>query len=86
MNRTWENGKPDFGPNFGPFGPNFSARPFQKSFLWVFPLLDVTYCRQVIIVSNFKENLWSKTQENDKKTHFGPDLGPLDPNFDCQSF
>ena len=27
-----------------------------------------------------------QTQENDKKTHFGPDLGPFGPNSDHQFF
>ena len=28
----------------------------------------------------------TQTQENSKKTHFGPDLGPLDPNSGLQFF
>ena len=27
-----------------------------------------------------------QTQENGEKPNFGPDLGPLDPNSDCQKF
>ena len=27
-----------------------------------------------------------QTQENGKKTHFGPDFGPLGPNFSRQTF
>ena len=32
----------------------------QKNFLQVLPVLDVRYCRKLIIVCNFKERVWSK--------------------------
>ena len=35
---------------------------------------------QVIIASNFKENLWSKLKKMPKTPHLKPDLGPLGPN------
>ena len=36
MNQTWENcEKPNFEPNFGPFGPNFGP----SIFLWILTLL-----------------------------------------------
>ena len=78
MNQTWENAKkPNFGLNFGPFGPNLGPLKFS----WVLPLLDVSYhCMQ------FQGKRTIQTEENGKKTHFGPDLGPLGPNSGCQNF
>ena len=33
MNQTWENGKkPNFGPDFGPFGPNLGPQTFFRRF------------------------------------------------------
>ena len=41
MNKTRENGKkPNFGPDFGRFWPKFDP---QKTFLLVFPLLDLAH-------------------------------------------
>ena len=34
----------------------------------------------------FQGRLLIQTQENDKKPHFGPDLGPLGPNSDGQIY
>ena len=43
-------------------------------------------CRMLDIVANyhrnqFKEKLMIQTEENAKKPHFGPDLGPLGPKL-----
>ena len=55
--RKWEKNlildpgtKPNFVPKFGP----------EKIFLQILPVLDVRYCRKLIIVCNFKERVWSK--------------------------
>ena len=38
MNQTWENDKkPNFGPDFGSFGPDLLAPP--QFFWWILPLL-----------------------------------------------
>ena len=34
----------------------------------------------------FQGKLMAKTQENGKKSHIGPDLGPLSSNSDCIFF
>ena len=48
MNQTWNNGgKPNFGLNFGPFGPYLHPSPSQKKYiyiLWVLAPLVVRYC------------------------------------------
>ena len=57
MNQTWENGeKPSFGPDFHLFGPNLAPKIFSQS------LTSTRSCTlsQVIIIFNFKGNLWSK--------------------------
>ena len=41
MNQTWENSKkPDFGPDFGPFGLNFGPKIFSQ----ILPLQDIRHC------------------------------------------
>ena len=50
-NQIWENGeKPNFGPNFGPFGPNFG----QQSFFVDFTFTDSETLLQAILC-NLKE-------------------------------
>ena len=40
MNQTWENSKkPNFGPDFGPFGLNFGPKNFPQIFLY--KILDI---------------------------------------------
>ena len=34
----------------------------------------------------FQEKLMIQTQENGKKPHSGPDLGPFGPNSGCEIF
>ena len=41
-------------------------------------MLDITASYHWV---HFQGKRMIQTQENDKKTHFGPDLGPLDPKF-----
>ena len=36
-------------------------------------------------ITQFQGKPMFQTQENGKKTHFGPDFGPLGPNFSCQN-
>ena len=52
--QIWENEKKTWfwtlEKNFGP----------EKIFLQILPVLDVRYCRKLIIVCNFKERVWSK--------------------------
>ena len=82
MNQIWENGKkPSFGPDFGPLLPKFVP---PKKILWILPLLDVRHCCKAINVYNFKE-LMNRTWENGKKSIFGPNFGPSDPNS-CHQF
>ena len=54
MNQTGENGnKPNFGLDFGPFGPNLGPQIFFMGFTgMIYYTLS-----QAIIVCNFKENL-----------------------------
>ena len=53
MNQTWKNDKkPNFGPDFGPFGPNMDPK---KSFC-VFTSTSNTTLFQAIILCNLKEN------------------------------
>ena len=75
MNQTWENAeKPNFLPNFGPFSPDM---PPPKKFLVGFISIRFHKLSQAIIVCNFSKKEWSKRQQNGKKPHFRPKLGPL---------
>ena len=65
MNQTLKNGKkPNFGPDFGPFGSNLGTQTFLS---WVLPLLDVRHCCKlssyVISIENYDPNSrkWRKT-------------------------
>ena len=44
--------------------------------------MDVTSCHSI----QFHGQLMIQTQENGKKPHFGPDLGPSGPNSGHQGF
>ena len=74
MNQTWQNAeKPNFLPHFGPFSPNMAPQKFLVGFISIrFQKLS-----QAITVCNFSEKEWSKRQQNGKKPHFRPKLGPL---------
>ena len=68
-NQTWENGeKPNFEPNFGPFGPNLDP----NIFLWVLPLLVAGRC------SKLPPYVIPKKTNEPNFDPFDPDL---DPNF-----
>ena len=83
MNQTWQNGKkPNFGPDFGPLDTNQDPQFFS----WVLPLLGVRHCHKLSLHAIPRENIWSKTQENDKKPHFGPDLIPVGSKFGLPIF
>ena len=54
INQSWENGKKtNFGPNFGPFGPNLTAHPQlqkkKKKNLRVLSLLVVRNCSELSV-------------------------------------
>ena len=49
--------------------------------LYLYQMLDI-----VASCIQFQEKLMIQTQVNGKKPHFGPDLGPLNPNLGCQFF
>ena len=73
---NWENSeKPNFGPNFGPFGPNLG----RQFFFLVLLLLDVRHCCKLSLYAISRKTM-IQTQLNGKKPNFGPDLGPLGPN------
>ena len=63
--------------DFGPFVPNFGPKNFFRWF-YVYWMLGIvaSYHRM-----EFQGKLMIQTQENGKKPHFGPDLGPLGPNL-----
>ena len=50
-----------------------------KGFLWVLSLLDVKHCCKVSLYASERKTF--KLKKMVKKTHFGPDLGPLGPNL-----
>ena len=59
MNQTSKNvEKPNFGPDFGPFGPNLGS---QRVFLLVLPLLVITYCSRLYHPIKFKGKLMNQT-------------------------
>ena len=53
-------------------------------------LMSFTTTRYYIVTSyhcmQFQGKRMIQTQLNDKKLHYGPDLGRLYPNLSCQSF
>ena len=52
MNQTWKNDKkPNFGPDFGTFGPNLG----HKFFLWVLPLPVARYCSKLSSYSIYRK-------------------------------
>ena len=81
INQSWGNGKkPSFGTDFGPFGPNLGSKTFFHEF-YLYYMLDIVasyHCME------FQGKLMNQTWENSKKTNFGPDLGPFDPNLKHQ--
>ena len=62
--------KPNFGPDFGSFGP--------QNFFRGFYLLDVRHSPNLSSYSISRKKLKIQTQENGQKRHFGPDLGRLE--------
>ena len=64
------------------FGPDLGAR----NFLWIFfSLLDVRLCRKLSLYSSSRKTCDSNSIKW-RKTHFWPDLFPLDPNSGRQYF
>ena len=77
MNQTWENvEKPNFGPDFGLFGPKLSP----ENFFVGFTSKRCKILSQAIIVCNLKENLWSKLKRM-TKTSFWAWFRPVGPKF-----
>ena len=77
MNQTWENAKkPNFGPDFGLFGPHLGPQKFFHGFY--------LYQKLVIVPSYhpmwFPGKLKNQTRENGKKTNFVPNAGPFGPS------
>ena len=78
--------KTNFEPDFGLNGPNLAPQFF------FFFFSDGFYLHQMLnIITSYhrmqlQEKLMIQTQENGKKPHSGPDLGPLGPNLGCQIF
>ena len=76
MNQASENReKPNFGPDFDSLGPNLGLRHFFCRFF---------LCQMLGIVASylriqFQEKPMIQTQENGKKPHVRPDLGPSGP-------
>ena len=69
-NQTWEKGKKtNFGPDFDPFGPNFSS--------WVLPLLDVRHYTSYHCMQS-QEKRMIQTRWNGEKTRaVRPKFGPF---------
>ena len=83
MNPTLKNDKkPNFGSDFGSFGPNLGPQFFAVGF---------TSTSKLDIVSSYhpmqcKGKLMNQTWENNKKHNFGPDFGLFSPNSDPKIF
>ena len=75
--------KHNFGPDFGVFGPNPPPPPkFLVLGFNLYYMLDIVasyHCMQL-------QGKYIQTQENGKKPHLGPDLGPLGTNLSHQIF
>ena len=72
MNQTWENGKKhNFGPDFGPFGPNVGPQNVS----WVLHLLVVRVLSYHPM--QFPEKLMNLTWENGEKPNLDPILACL---------
>ena len=56
-----------------------------KNVSWVLPLLDVRHCCKLSLYAILSETN-GQTQEDYEKCYFGPDLGLLDSNSDCEIF
>ena len=82
MNQTWENAKkPNFGPDFGPFGPNLGSNFFPEFYLY--QLLDSVLSYYPM---QFKGKLKNQTWQNGKKTNFGSHFGSFGPNLGHKNF
>ena len=82
MNQTGENGKkPNFGPNFGLFGPNLGPKFFFVCSNST-TLLDVRHCRKLSSyaisrkTSDPNSRKWQKNLILDLIRLFGPRFGP----------
>ena len=71
--------KTNFGPDFGPCGPNLSSQTFFVSFTST----ECSTLSRAVIVCNFKENLWSKLKDITKNLILAWFI-PVGPKF-CQS-
>ena len=85
MNQTWENGKkPNFGPNFGLFGPNLGPKIFFVCSNST-TLLDVRHCRKLSPYA-ISRKTYDPNSRKWRKTSFWTWLGSLDPDSGRQYF
>ena len=76
INRTWENSRrPNFGPDFGLFGPNLGPKDF---YLWILPLLDVRNCCKLSLYAISRKTNKPNLRKWQIKTSFRPSFGPFD--------
>ena len=54
-----------------------------KIFSWILPLLNLRHCWRLSLYAISRKTYLNA---NGKKTHFGRDLGPFNPNSDRQFF
>ena len=80
IHQTRENGKksPSFGPDFGPFDPNFF-------FSWVLPQVDVRPCCKLSLYTISRKANETNLRKRQKPS-FRTDFGPFGPNSGGQFF
>ena len=72
MNWTWENGKkPNFGPNFGSFGPNLGLL-----FSWILLLLDIRHCCKLSLYAISRKTKDPNSRKWQKNLNLGLILAP----------
>ena len=69
--RKWQKA-PNFRLDYGSFSQNLSSNIFFCVWIYLYQILN--------IVKLDIDNWWSKLKKMAKKTHFGPNFGPMIPN------
>ena len=77
MTQTWKNNKkPNFEPDFGPFG----------FFLQALPLLIIGHCPKLSSYAIYRKTNEPNLRKWQKKTNFGPDFSPFGAKCDSKIF